>query len=362
MGNVEVKAMKASYPEGRRILTPVQSVLTNDLGEYRLFWLTPGRYYVAAVHPKAQGMSQLLLALSVCPWADRPVWSSPAGRPTLRLANLESCRIWNRNPIRYAPVFYGGTTDEQTASGIDLREGADFGGVNFVVAPVQSRHVRGVVIDGVTGRPAQYGSITLPKDSTVPRMKDVEVDPETGTFDMLLFPGSHALTATSASGEGYATFTLGDADIENLTIPTTPAFDIQGRIVVDGAPVSAAALEALATHAATRSATRRTVDVLSTARLFRTDRSRSRFRRRLSNQHCAHPESDSAALCDAAVAGASKRLREVHPAGKRGRSEWNLASGQLAFSDAGSRHRNESRSARRPGCEKRPRTGSRTFL
>ena len=53
LGNVEVKAMKASYPEGRRILTPVQSVLTNDLGEYRLFWLAPGRYYVAAVHPKA---------------------------------------------------------------------------------------------------------------------------------------------------------------------------------------------------------------------------------------------------------------------------------------------------------------------
>src|SRR3989442_262226 len=56
MGTVEVKAMKASYPEGRRLLTPVQSVLTNDLGEYRLFWLAPGRYYVAAVHPKAQGL------------------------------------------------------------------------------------------------------------------------------------------------------------------------------------------------------------------------------------------------------------------------------------------------------------------
>ena len=25
--------------------------------EYRLFWLAPGRYYVAAVHPKAQGIA-----------------------------------------------------------------------------------------------------------------------------------------------------------------------------------------------------------------------------------------------------------------------------------------------------------------
>src|SRR5688572_16883878 len=38
LGNAEVVAMKASYPEGRRSLTPVGSAQTNDLGEYRLFW------------------------------------------------------------------------------------------------------------------------------------------------------------------------------------------------------------------------------------------------------------------------------------------------------------------------------------
>jgi hypothetical protein len=146
---------------------------------------------------------------------------------------------------RYAPIFFGGTTDEQTAAGIDLRESADFGGVNFVVTPVQARHVRGAVIDGITGRPAQYGSITLPKDIDAPPAKEVQVDRETGTFDMLLFPGLHTLTANSASGEGYATFTLGDADIDNLTIPTVPTFDIPGRIVVEGGPVTAAALETL---------------------------------------------------------------------------------------------------------------------
>src|SRR5215471_11331392 len=34
MGNVEVQALKTSYPEGRRVLSFVQSVQTNDLGEY----------------------------------------------------------------------------------------------------------------------------------------------------------------------------------------------------------------------------------------------------------------------------------------------------------------------------------------
>ena len=43
LGRVEVLAMKASYPNGQRILTPVRSAITNDLGEYRLFWLARGR-------------------------------------------------------------------------------------------------------------------------------------------------------------------------------------------------------------------------------------------------------------------------------------------------------------------------------
>jgi hypothetical protein len=76
-------------------------------------------------------------------------------------------------------------------------------------------------------------------------MKEVKVDSETAAFDMLLFPGSYTLTASSASGDGYATFTLGDADIENLTIPTTTVFEIPGRFIAEGAPLSAATLDAM---------------------------------------------------------------------------------------------------------------------
>src|SRR5436853_2132729 len=43
LGNIEVHALKASYAEGHRVLASVDSVVTNDLGEYRLFSLTPGR-------------------------------------------------------------------------------------------------------------------------------------------------------------------------------------------------------------------------------------------------------------------------------------------------------------------------------
>ena len=246
MGNVEVRAMKASYPGGRRVLTSVQSVQTNDLGEFRLYWLAPGRHYVAAVHPKAQSLVRRMasggLGMSTSGPAGTLVTvekADPAVRVLDPRAELESATE------RYAPIFFGGTTDEQKAAGIELRAGADFGPIDIVVGPVQARHVRGVVVDGATGTPAQYISITLPKDFDDSPMKDVAIERETGAFDMLLFPGSYAVTANSAGGEGYATFTVGDADIDNLRISTTAAFNIRGRIVVEGEPIGPAAADAI---------------------------------------------------------------------------------------------------------------------
>ena len=247
VGNVEILAMKASYPEGRRILTPVQSAVTNDLGEYRLFSLPPGRYYVSAVHPKAQGMLRRManvIGISVSV-------STTSAVGTFHSAAKSDPAVGGFEPEpeseseRYAPVFFGGTTDEQSASSIDIRAGSEVSGANIMIAPVRARHVRGIVIDGVTGRPAQYASLDMSKDLDLPGVKKPEVDREKATFDLLLLPGSYTVNATSASGEGSITFQVADVDIENLTIATTPVFNIAGRIAFDGEPASGESLGAL---------------------------------------------------------------------------------------------------------------------
>src|SRR6185436_9980695 len=56
LGNATVEAKKMSYAQGKQQLTNVQSTITNDLGEYRLFYLTPGKYYVSAT-PTVGGRS-----------------------------------------------------------------------------------------------------------------------------------------------------------------------------------------------------------------------------------------------------------------------------------------------------------------
>jgi hypothetical protein len=47
--NVPVQALKYAYADGQRTLTVVKTDETDDRGEYRLFWLPPGQYYINAV-------------------------------------------------------------------------------------------------------------------------------------------------------------------------------------------------------------------------------------------------------------------------------------------------------------------------
>ena len=47
-----VQALKTTHKNGLRERTLVQSVVSNDLGEYRFFMLKPGQYYISLVPPK----------------------------------------------------------------------------------------------------------------------------------------------------------------------------------------------------------------------------------------------------------------------------------------------------------------------
>src|SRR5262245_31798091 len=48
--NIEVSLLRSTYdPDGRKTLQQRPTAQTNDRGEYRLFWITPGQYYLSAV-------------------------------------------------------------------------------------------------------------------------------------------------------------------------------------------------------------------------------------------------------------------------------------------------------------------------
>jgi len=199
----EVRALVQAYQNGQRILRAVQSTITNDLGEYRLFGLPAGRYYVSAAPAVADLPLNILI---VSP-------SLPASGPN--------------GPRPRAAVYYPSTTDSRTATPIDLTTGGDFGGVNITIVPFKPRHIRGSVPGGmarVTLVPNDPGLVTSARDA----------DASSGPFDFAnVASGDYTLVARSGEMLGMASVSVGDGDVDNITVGLSPGVPVPTRVSVD---------------------------------------------------------------------------------------------------------------------------------
>lgn len=96
----EVALVKAAYDiNGQKTLAVQHSSFTNDLGEYRLYWVSPGKYYLQITY---SGTSLY-----------------PLGRnPNIPMLGGDDV---------YVPTFYPGTTDASRAGLIEILAGAHVG-------------------------------------------------------------------------------------------------------------------------------------------------------------------------------------------------------------------------------------------
>jgi protocatechuate 3,4-dioxygenase beta subunit len=218
-----VTALRYSYSNGRRALTEVKAVETNDRGEYRLFWLPPGKYYIRC------GGSNLVF---------RNAFDSRAG-VAVRLSLPP-------DPDRqYAAAYFPGTADPQNATGIDLAPGSDYGGVDFIVNAYALRRVRVTVGTGDNSQ-RRNASLTL-----VPRNPGAAIDALHGIVGgdgqgeiKSVPPGSYILTArgggpsTGGNAGTKRTGTSLPVDIRNqdvdVTLRLTPGVDFFGRVTIQG--------------------------------------------------------------------------------------------------------------------------------
>jgi hypothetical protein len=227
LANAGVGLNSVGYESGVRVSRFVQSTTTNDLGEYRLFGLKPGRYYVSALHPEGGPYRPRGLVPGEIPgffaFGRRPVTSrrltSPAGS--------------------YFPIFFPDTTDEQNATVLDLVAGAELGGIDITVFPVEKRFVRGAIVDPATGQGPP--NVRLFVSRSPARINDnpyVGVDSSTGVFEVSdLLPGSYMFFATAGELTGRAAIEIGDQDLNGVTIDVERGFTISGRAVTDrGSP------------------------------------------------------------------------------------------------------------------------------
>lgn len=135
-----VHALHYQYVGGRRQLVPTgRTGQTNDLGQFRIYGLPPGEYYVSASAREA-----LVLGLEAA---------------TVGVQGLRSERA------SYAPTYYPGTPNVAEAQRLSIAVGQEASGVDFALLPVRTVRVSGVALNSA-GRPLAGAMVVLvPRDS-----------------------------------------------------------------------------------------------------------------------------------------------------------------------------------------------------
>jgi len=269
LANVNVEALRYSYQQGQRVMNEVQSARTNDLGEYRLFWLQPGQYFISATPPENRRVA-LLNALSI----GGPGIAGAVGEIIAQRVEARGGRGEGRGgrgepgprgggpgagpnpppvlppqdeaPETYVPVYYPGTTDAQAAAPINLPPGIVFSGVDMTVAAVRTLKVAGQVINGVTGQPAQNAQIALIPLAAGNGRGGIR-NPGNfrsrinngGTFEIRgVPPGSYEVVAMFNERNNRMTARLpleiGSSDVQNVSLILSPGFSLTGRLAIEG--------------------------------------------------------------------------------------------------------------------------------
>jgi hypothetical protein len=261
MANVNVEALKYSYQEGQRVLNVVQTARTNDLGEYRLFWLQPGNYFVSATPPEGQRGGLTNPAAVAGPGIGGAVGDiggnrggggggrGRGGAPPAPPPAPQTSRD-DQASEGYIPVYYPGTLDAQSAAPINLPAGIVFSGVDLTVAPVRTLRIQGQVINGATGQPTRNANINLVPVQRAGNggrrggirapgnLRSRNIDDQ-GGFEMRgVVPGSYELVGLLNDRNNRMTASLplevGNADVRNVSLVIMPGFTLAGLVTIEG--------------------------------------------------------------------------------------------------------------------------------
>ena len=230
--SIHVTAGVLSYAlDGRPVWKKLLSGVTNDLGEYSIFWLPPGRYYV---------MAEIWTAFPplafVKPGGGDEVSTS---RPPKSFVSPITVFSKGLQPIGDTEIpmstFFPRTTDWHEARAIEISAGAEIRNVDIDITPVPALHVRGTVTGlplNPQGQPVQPQIELFALDSTS-RLANVQGDPA-GNFDLArVNRGSYLLRATAGNFSGSARVEIRDQDANGVTVGVSPGVPVSGRIVVE---------------------------------------------------------------------------------------------------------------------------------
>jgi hypothetical protein len=220
--NVQIQLMRMTFARGRKQLQPNNGTNSNDLGEYRLSGIQPGKYYLCATY------------------RGRMVGMDAAGA--------------QQEQEDYVTTCYPGVTDFAAAVPMDMKPGQQLQGINLKLVKTRTVSVKGTVIN-TTAAPAPPDQLPGGRGGPVRINVNLQLEPRNslnppgmaqgtgvrpdGTFEFpSIAPGSYNLIAMTNSGNlrhfAMLPIDVGNANVEGLTLTINPGVTVSGHIRIDG--------------------------------------------------------------------------------------------------------------------------------
>jgi len=242
--DVSVSAMRQTWQNGRRRLVPSPGRVaqTNDLGQFRIYGLPPGDYYVSATLRGALDMMEMEVMMVAGA-------SAPAG-PTASAPKSG-----------YSSTYYPGTPSIAEAQRISLAAGQESSSADFALVAVRLARVSGIVI-GSDGKPlegaavstvpanrefgglaqhnartAKDGSFTLnsvpPGDYTL-QARSVQIVTSTQGGDQMMVFRTTNIGGGGDSESGSTPLAIAGEDVSGILLTTSKGGSATGRLELDG--------------------------------------------------------------------------------------------------------------------------------
>ncbi|MEP6916716.1 MAG: carboxypeptidase-like regulatory domain-containing protein, partial [Acidobacteriota bacterium] len=243
-----VSAMRSSWANGRRRLqSSGRTGTTNDLGQFRIYGLAPGDYYVNATLRGGGGDgTDMAVAMGL-------LAGGGAGGPSGSNANAG-----------YAPTYFPGVPNGAEAQRIPLVAGQESQNVDFALLPARLAKVTGTVISS-DGKPVDGSMISVvPRNADGPGMMmlagGAARSDKNGAFTLSnVAPGDYVLQtrsfqiATSGGGDmmtftariggldgaesevGTLPISITGEDLANVVIVTSKGATATGHLTFEGA-------------------------------------------------------------------------------------------------------------------------------
>jgi protocatechuate 3,4-dioxygenase beta subunit len=223
-----VTVQRYQYVNGERQLTGAGADDSDDRGQYRVFGLAPGDYFVSATALDSgfggRGM-QIFIA------------GVPGGRGG---GPLGFGATQDSEPSGYAPTYYPGVVTSSEAGKITVAPGQESGGIDFQVQLVTLATVRGMA-GGADDSPVSV--MLVPQDANGGAVVGAAVlrgrVEQGGAFAIPnVAPGRYLAVARSGGRRddpktAIQTIAVNGQDIDNLALVLTPGVSVSGNITVE---------------------------------------------------------------------------------------------------------------------------------